>query len=172
MTVKTPTFEEAIHCALLWCNAWDKGELSDEVFADRVAELLESMNGARGFFVVSLSSECPLMDRLPEPLIFKFREAKELVVDLTVKNLAMSSAMAIQHKRNQDESQLSGSLRISTRCIEILRLLDPLLVKKRIEKLLEGTNGIGEDVDFINRWGYDSEQKSAIAVNILSIPNQ
>ena len=172
MTLKTPTFEEAIHFALLWCSSWEKGELSDEVLADRVAELLESINGARGFFVVSLSSECPLMDRLPEPLIFKFREGKELVVDLTVKNLAMSSAMTIQHKRNQNQNQLTGSIRISLRCIEILRLLDPILVKERIEKLIEGTKGIGEDEDFINRWGYDSEQKSAIVENILLIAEQ
>jgi len=84
----------------------------------------------------------------------------------------MSSAMAIHHKRNQDEKQLSGSMKISTRCIEILRLLDPVLVKKRIEKLLKGIKGIGEDVGFLNRWGYDSEQKSAIVEIIHSIPEK
>jgi hypothetical protein len=36
-------------------------------------------------------------------------------------------------------------------------------VKDRLETLLEGTAGRGEDVAFLDRWGYDAEQKAAIA---------
>ena len=60
-----PSFEQAIEVADLWCHAWEQGELSDEVLADRVAELVASRDGARGFFVVSLPADNPLMDRLP-----------------------------------------------------------------------------------------------------------
>ena len=170
MHKKEPTFEEAIHFAMIWCNAWDREEISDEVLAERVAELLKSSNGARGFFVASLSSESPLMDRLPDPLIFKLTEAKELVIDLAVRNLVMSTAMGIIHKRNRSQDQQSGSERISMRCIDLLRKLDPLSVKKRIETMLEATEGKGDDVNFLKKWGYDKEQKSAIASNILLIP--
>ena len=169
MTNKEPSFEQAINFASLWCSAWERGELSDEVLADRVSELLASANGMRGFFVVSLSSDNPLMDRLPEPLLFKLRQAKEAIVDLTVRNLAMSTAMTVQHRRHKNKIQESSSARISYRCIELLRLLDPISVKKRIEILIDATNGKGEDVKFLDRWGYDDEQKLAISENINSI---
>ncbi len=64
-----PTFPQAMDIAAQWLGLWEAGELSDEVLADRVAELVASRDGARGFFVVSLTGETPLMDRLPEPLV-------------------------------------------------------------------------------------------------------
>ncbi|NBP98025.1 MAG: hypothetical protein EBU51_00225, partial [Synechococcaceae bacterium WB6_3A_227] len=91
------SFEEAMEAAALWCGAWEQGDLSDEVLADKVADLVASRDGARGFFVVSLPAENPLMDRLPEPLVMALRSAGEGVVDLTVRNLAMSTAMAVYH---------------------------------------------------------------------------
>ena len=42
MNAKQPTFEEAINVAMLWCNAWEKEEISDEVIADRVTKDLEN----------------------------------------------------------------------------------------------------------------------------------
>ncbi len=169
MSIKKPSFEEAMNAALYWCNAWEVGELSDEVLADRVADLLVSRNGARGFFVITLASDCPLMDRLPHSLILQLREAGEIVVDLTVRNLAMSSAMALHHQRNQDSKQQEGSERVTARCIDLLRLLEPHQVKQRLEDLLEATKGKGNDQDFLERWGYDNEQKQAIALSIASV---
>ena len=102
MRKKSPSFEEAISAASLWCTAWEQGELSDEVLADRVSELLETRNGSRGFFAFSLSSNSPLMDRLPEALIFQLRKAGDSIVEITVKNFAMSTAMSIHHQRKKD----------------------------------------------------------------------
>ena len=170
MTKKTPTFEEAISAANLWCNAWEKGELSDEVFADRVAELLESKDGARGFFVVSLAGDYPLLDRLPDALLIQLRAAGESVIDLVVKNLAMSSAMEIHHQSRLDTKQQESSERIKERCLDFLRSLDPTLVKIRLETLLSATKGNGDDVQFLESLGYDKRQKNAIAKSINSIP--
>ena len=169
MNTKEPTFEQAINATILWCKAWETGELSDEVLADRVSELLASRNGTRGFFVISLSSDCPLMDRLPESLILRLRAAGDIVVDLSVRNLAMSSAMAIHHQRKSDSGKQAGSERITCRCIEILRVLEPNQVKKRLENLLMGLKGKGADVEFLEKWNYDEEQKMTIKANILSI---
>jgi hypothetical protein len=36
-------------------------------------------------------------------------------------------------------------------------------VKQRLEQLLEGTRGQGEDQAFLERWGYDDTQIQAIA---------
>ncbi len=169
MNIKEPTFEQAINASMLWCEAWEKAELSDEVLADRISELLASRNGARGFFVISLASDCPLMDRLPEPIVLKLREAGESVIDLTVRNLAMSTAMSLHHQRQEDINQQARSKRVTARCLDLLRLLEPNKVKRRLEKLLAGTKGEGDDVAFLERWGYDDEQKREIISSIHAV---
>lgn len=131
MKKQNPDFEQALEIASFWCNAWDQGELSDEVLADKILNLLRKKEGARGFFVISLLSDSPLMDRLPDPLIFSLREEGEHVIDLTIKNMAMSSAMAIFHKRSNNSEQQHSSERIRQRCIDLLRLLEAKLVKKK-----------------------------------------
>ncbi len=166
MNKLNPSFEDAINAASLWCSAWDKGELSDEVLAERVSELLATLNGARGFLALSLSSKSPLMDRLPDALIFQLRESGDVVVDLVAKNLAMSTAMALHHQRNKNYSQQAGSENIKRRCLEILRLLEPYSVKETLENLLKATKGEGKYVDFLNRWNYDEAQKNKIAEGI------
>ena len=172
MKIQKPTFEEAINFSMVWCNAWQDGELSDEVFADRIGELIKTSQGARGFLAIGLASDCPLMDRLPEPLIFQLQAAGDLIVDLTSRNLAMSTAMSISHKRNKDEPQRASSIRVSDRCIELLKVLDPNKVKIRLETLIDGTESKGPDVDFLKKWGYDKEQKVAIALKIKSIGSE
>ncbi len=169
MKKKNPSFQEALNAASLWCDAWQKEELSDEVLADRIAELLETKIGARAFFVISLSSESALLDRIPEPLLVQLSKAAEIVVDLTVRNLAMSSAMSLHHKRNKNHEMHSSSERIKRRCIDLLKILDTNSVKKRVEILLSATQGEGSDTVFLERWNYDNEQKAAIKESIYSI---
>ena len=153
-----------------WLGLWENGELSDEVLADRVGELVASRDGGRGFFVVSLAGDCPLMDRLPEPLVMQLRAAGEGVVDLTARNLAMSTAMALHHHRAGDASQQGASERVRARCTELLRQLEPEAVKRRLEILLAAArDGAGDDVGFLERWGYDAEQKAAIAAAIDAV---
>ena len=164
-----PTFQQAMEITAQWLALWENGELSDEVLSDRVAELVASRDGARGFFVVSLAGDSPLMDRLPDPVVLALRLAGDGVVDLSARNLAMSTAMALHHQRNGDAGQQGGSERVQLRCTELLRLLDPSAVKKRLETLLEATDGRGEDVAFLDRWGYDADQRSAIADAVLAV---
>ncbi len=172
MSTETPSFEEAMNISMHWCNAWENGELSDEVLADRVAKLLNTKYGLRGFFVTTLASDCPLLDRLPDALMMELRSGGEKVIDITVRNLAMSTAMAVVHSRNSNKVLQITSERITARCIEILRLLEPNAVKKRLETLLSATNGKGEDdILFLQKWKYDHVQKLAIAKSIKSVAN-
>ncbi len=165
-----PTFQQAMEITAQWLALWENGELSDEVLADRVAELVASRDGGRGFFVVSLAGDCPLMDRLPEPLAMQLRAAGAGVVDLTARNLAMSTAMALHHQRQADAAQQAGSERVQARCTELLRLLEPDAVKQRLETLLAAASqGEGDDVAFLDRWGYDAEQRQAIAAAIEAV---
>jgi hypothetical protein len=167
--LRQPTFQQAMEITAQWLALWENGELSDEVLADRVAELVASRDGARGFFVVSLAGDGPLMDRLPEPLLLQLRLAGEGVVDLSVRNLAMSTAMALHHQRAGDAAQQGASERVQTRCTELLRGLEPQAVKQRLETLLAATAGEGDDVAFLERWGYDAEQTAAIAAAIEAV---
>jgi len=168
MNDQKPTFKQAMEATMIWCKKWENDEISNEVIADRIGELIKTIDGARGFFVVSLSIDCPLMDRLPDALIFQLRNSGEIVVDLTVKNLAMSSAMVIKH-RNDNDLQEIQSERIKIRCIELLKLLDSNKVKKRLDVLLEATKGNGTDLKFLSRWGYSKEQINAISESIYEV---
>ena len=165
-----PTFQQAMEITAQWLGLWENGELSDEVLADRVAELVASRDGARGFFVVSLAGDCPLMDRLPEPLVLALGAAGEGVVDLSARNLAMSTSMALHHERAGDGAQQSASERVALRCTELLRLLPSELVRGRLETLLAAAaENQGDDVAFLERWGYDAQQKAAIAAAVEAV---
>jgi hypothetical protein len=169
-TPAEPTFQQAMEITAQWLGLWENGELSDEVLADRVAELVASRDGARGFFVVSLAGDCPLMDRLPEPLVLQLGVAGEGVVDLSARNLAMSTAMALHHQRAGDGTQQAASERVALRCTELLRLLPSELVRARLETLLAAAaEHQGDDVAFLERWGYDAQQKAAIAAAVDAV---
>ena len=166
---REPTFGQAMEIAAQWLGLWEHGELSDEVLADRVAELVASRDGARGFFVVALAGDSPLMDRLPDPVALALRGAGAGVVDLTARNLAMSTAMVLHHQRASDAQQQAGSERVAARCHELLQLLEPGAVRDRLETLLAATAGDGDDVAFLDRWGYDAEQRDAIRAAVLAV---
>ncbi len=168
MNDQKPTFKEAMEATMIWCKSWENDEISDEVISDRIGELIKTVEGARGFFVVSLSIDCPLMDRFPDALIFQLRSSGDVVIDLTVKNLAMSSAMVITHHKNNDSQEIQSE-RIKNRCIELLQLLDSNEVKKRLDVLLEATKGNGTDLKFLDRWGYNDEQITAISESIYKV---
>jgi len=108
------------------------------------------------------------MDRFPDALIFQLRSSGEIIVDLTVKNLAMSSAMVITHRKNNDPQEMLSE-RIKIRCIELLKLLDSNQVKKRLNVLIEATKGKGSDLNFLHRWGYNDEQINAIEESIYAV---
>ena len=168
MNEQKPSFKEAMQASMLWCESWENDEISDEVISDRIGELIKTVEGARGFFVVSLSIDCALMDRFPDALIFQLRSSGEIVVDLTVKNLAMSSAMIITHRNNNDPQEIQSE-RIKIRCIELLKLLDSNQVKKRLDILLDATKGNGTDLKFLEKWKYNEEQIRAISESIFEV---
>lgn len=47
---KKTSFTQAINISALWCKEWEDDLLSEEVLADRIAELIKTKNGLRGFF--------------------------------------------------------------------------------------------------------------------------
>ena len=58
---------------------------------------------------------------------------------------------------------------MQSRSKELLRQLDPHLVKDKLESLLMGLDGEGEEQKFYERWGYDPEQKLEIQQVLVSV---
>ena len=54
INLKETSFTQAINISAQWCNEWGEDLLSEEVLADRVAELIKTKNGLRGFFCVCI----------------------------------------------------------------------------------------------------------------------
>ena len=165
---KKPSFYQSIEISNQWCKEWEEELLSDEVFADRIAELFKTKNGLRGFFAYALSDiNCSLLDKLPNSLVFKFVEGGEQIVEITLKNLIMSSAQIINHRRENNREYEESSSNISDRCINILRMLDTKLVNDKVKMILDDLDNLGNN--FNKSKNYDLNQKQFIREQISKI---
>ena len=108
-----------------------------------------------------------MLDKLPFSLIYKLNEGGDDVTDVVVKNLIMSSAQIIIHRRCNNHEYEITSENISNRCKAILRLLETKLVTKSVNKVLRDLDTMGNSFD--NSVKYDSEQKEFIKKQILDI---
>ena len=168
INLKEASFTQAINISAQWCKEWGEDLLSEEVLADRIAELTKTRNGLRGFFAYALSDkDCFLLDKLPFSLIYKLNEAEHAVAEIVVKNLIMSSAQIVIHRRDNNYEYEMASENISDRCKAILRLLDTNLVTKNVNQVLNDLDTMGNSFD--NSIKYDSEQKEFIKNQIFDI---
>ena len=168
INLKEASFTQAINISAQWCKEWEEDLLSEEVLADRIAELIKTKNGIRGFFAYALSDkDCYLLDKLPLSLVFKLTEGGENVVEIVIKNLIMSSAQIIVHHRENNLEYKLSSENISERCKSILRLLDTKLVTKTINEIIKDLDNLGNS--FGNSIKYDLPQKNFIKKQIFDI---
>ncbi len=157
------SFAEAINRTEFWLRQWQAGDMTAEALAQQLAGLLTSADGRRGFFVVALAGPGPLLDHPPTPIVEQLHRGGKAVVDLVVRNLAMGTAMALEHQRQGHGEQAKGSLQVQRRAQALLTQLDPPIVRQRLDQLLAATEGHGADVAFLKRWNYDAAQRQAIA---------
>ena len=168
INLKEDSFTQAINISAEWCKEWSEDLLSEEVLADRIAELTKTRNGLRGFFAYALSDKnCLLLDKLPFSLIYKLNEGGDAVTEIVVKNLIMSSAQIIIHRRDNNHKYQITSENISERCKAILKLLETNSVTKNIKNVLKELDNMGNSFD--NSKKYDDEQKEFIKKLILDI---
>ncbi len=164
------SFADAIALTESFLEQMATGALSEAQIAQVTENLVRTQNGARGFFVTYLSDESPLPD-CPSPGIFQgLGSCEEIVSELMVKNLAMSSAMVIAHRRSGDETMAQGSERVRDRSTQIIQTLALPKMQQGIESLLETIRtGTGRYQSFLERWKYDAEQKAAIAKALQAV---
>jgi hypothetical protein len=156
------TFEQAIALTQGLLAEIEQGQLSEAAIAATVTALVSSQNGARGFFVTYLMSSSPLADQPSEAVLMALRSQPELVADLLVKNLAMSTAMIITHNRNHNPDLAAGSAQVQRRTNHLIHLLELDAIVARLHTLLAAlATGTGDDQAFLTRWGYDAEQQQA-----------
>ena len=168
INLKESSFTQAINISAQWCKEWEEELLSEEVLADRVAELIKTKNGMRGFFAYALSDQdCYLLDKLPFSVIFKLQEGGNDVVEIVVKNLIMSSAQIVVHDREKNFEYKSNSENISERCKNILRTLDTKLVTNAINQIIKNLDNLGNSFD--NSKKYDDQQKEFIKLQIYDV---
>ena len=108
-----------------------------------------------------------MLDKLPFSLIFKLNEGGDAVVEIIVKNLIMSTAQVIIHRRENNHEYEITSENISDRCKAILRLLETQSVTKSVNQVFRDLDNMGNSFD--NSAKYDSEQKEFIKKQILDI---
>jgi hypothetical protein len=155
------TFEEAIAYTETLLS---RQELEDGQLEIEIAKLVQTQNGARGFFVCFLTGEWQLADAPSPEIIRALQSAPEAIAELLVKNLVMSTAMAIDHQRVDNTAQAQGSDRVARRTALLIAKLDLLEVRTIAKKIRESAIfNTGEYVAFLEKWGYDAEQKQAIA---------
>lgn len=170
-TLSSLSFPEAIDATQSIMNQIESGQMTNQTEIEtQIAPLVKSKQGARGFFVAYLTSELPLADAPSEGIINALKSAPNMVGELLVKNVAMSTAMSITHRRNQDEETAKSSEIVARRSINLIEKLDLDLIKEELAKLQTTlAKGEGNYQGFLEKWGYDAEQKEIIGNAIAQI---
>jgi hypothetical protein len=128
-----------------------------------IAALVRTTAGARGFFVVFLTGDSPLADAPSAAVLRGLATAPEIVADLLVKNLAMSAAMELSHHRQGHPELAQESAQVQRRTRQLIHQLQLPALEARLQQLQTSlTTPTGAYQDFLERWGYDAPQRSAI----------
>lgn len=159
----TVSFEEAIALTQSLLESLEQGQVSASILKQAVSNLVASENGARGFFVTYLSDERSFIDESIPTVVEGLKSAPQVVSPLLVKNLAMSTAMGITHRRNQKAELAEGSDRVRSRTARLIQALPLPQLQEQATQLVESIDtGSGHYQKFLERWGYDDEQKQSI----------
>ncbi|MBW4517305.1 MAG: hypothetical protein KME11_19020 [Timaviella obliquedivisa GSE-PSE-MK23-08B] len=156
------TFEQAI--ALTQNLLTQLEQLSEPEIQAAIATLVSTENGARGFFVTYLTDDRSFVDQPTDAVIKALQTSPFIVAELLVKNLAMSTGIAIAHRRNSNEAMARGSDRVQRRTAELIQRVQlPEVAEKAAQLQASAETGVGEYQTFLERWGYDAEQRQQIA---------
>ena len=173
MTETNMTFEEALRKSeeLLLFFSSSSSSSSSELDAElqkQLNELLSGLASSRAFFVTFLAGDNTLADDVPDFILESIKRSSAHA-ELLSKNLVMSTAMRITHKRDGDELNAQGSERVARRTTQLIqRLHSSPLRSKLLEMKSSLQSRSGEFAEFIKRWNYDDEQCLAASKAIES----
>ena len=164
------SFPDAIASTQSLMQQMLENQLSEAEIEQAVANLVQTQTGARGFFVAYLTGDIPLADNPTEGVIKGLKSSPAIVSDLLVKNVAMSAAMGLTHRRNKDETAAAGSERVNRRTINLIQQLEMAEIEGEVRDLQSTImKGEGNYQQFMTRWGYDEEQQAEIQQALSAI---
>lgn len=165
------TFEAAIAFTQDLLTQQAQHAISDAEFGTTVTQLVATHNGARGFFVAYLTdTDHPNVDALMPVVVTALQPNGAIAAELLVKNLAMSTAMAITHTRNGHPELAQQSIQVQRRTAHLMRELGFAYCQPEAEALWHSlTRAEGTYATFLQKWGYDAEQQQAIAQQLQTV---
>ena len=156
-------FDAAIDLTQLFLAQLKKNELSSAQILDFVSALIQTANGARGFFVTYLTAQDPICDEPQPEIITAIATHPEIAADLLVKNIAMSTAQQLYHQRRDDSEMMASSATVAARTTKMIQALNLPQIQAMLRELTNTIQtGTGSYTEFLTRWGYDQEQKELI----------
>jgi hypothetical protein len=156
-------FDEAIDLTQLFLSQLKQNQLTSGQILDFVSELIQTANGARGFFVTYLTAQDPICDAPQPEIIAAIAAHPEIAADLLVKNVAMSTAQQLYHQRRDDSEMMAASATVATRTTTMIKALNLPKIQTMCQELVNTIQaGTGSYTEFLTRWGYDEEQKQSI----------
>jgi hypothetical protein len=197
--VTSITFEQAVHDAAQLLGQIEAKGLPDEEISNRVHALVRTEVGARGFLVTYLTDQSNTEDLHSDAVVAGLNRSAEIVNDLIAKNIVMSSAMALTHRRNNAEELVSGSQRVTRRCITLARCMSSRALLVRLDSMVAAVEEVlaskddGFDVEltlskysfgtgdalsaefkkeyesFLRKWRYDTGQLKYARDNLLTL---
>jgi hypothetical protein len=163
-------FDEAIELTQSFLSQLKTNDLTSSQIQDFVAALVQTANGARGFFVTYLTSPDPICDEPRSEIVAALHAHPEIAADLLVKNIAMSTAQQLYHQRRNDPDMVASSATVAMRTTKIIQQLNLPQIQELCQDLVNTIQtGTGSYRDFLTRWGYDEEQKNSIAQTLLQL---
>ncbi|MEB3830430.1 hypothetical protein [Phormidium sp. CCY1219] len=159
------SFQEAIALTQSFLSQLASGQISPKETEAFVATLVGSKDGVRGFFVAYLTDDRPFADNPTREVVQGLRSTPETIGEVLVKNVAMSAAMVVHHRREDNEEMAKQSERVRDRSIGLIRHLNLPQLREIAVSLRDSTRGEGGEYEtFLQRWGYDGEQRQAMAI--------
>jgi hypothetical protein len=163
-------FDEAISLTQAFLSQLQNNQLTSSQIQDFITALVQTSNGARGFFVVYLTARDPICDEPRSEIIAALRSNLDITTDLLVKNIAMSTAQQIYHQRRNDPEMVASSATVTTRTTKIIQQLNLPQIQELCRELVDTINtGTGSYSEFLVQWGYDEEQKNSIVQAVTQL---
>jgi hypothetical protein len=156
-------FAAAIELTQQFVLQLQDGVLTSEQVQGFVTDLVATQEGARGFFVGYLTNGLAVVDKVHPGIILGLAAHPAVVADLLVKNLAMSTAQNLHFLRENQVDMAANSAMVAKRSRQLIDALQMPEIKVIAEQIIDAIGtGAGEYGAFLERWGYDAEQKGAI----------
>lgn len=164
---ETISFEAAIATTQKLLQAIGQQRVTIEEQTTHFQALLSSVNGARGFFVVYLSSDDEIAEHPTPEVLAAILANGETVAELMVKNLVMSSAMVLTHQRQGNETMAESSSQVKTRSLQLIEQTKLPQVQAIAQQMLQSVQNRNDRYqDFLERWGYDAQQRQLMAESL------